>query len=301
MLSRHTAEIDGLGTFEAPNSFPSPRRKSEKLSMKGGRTFTTATIDIFRNPAVPPRTRRTRRLLTSTGPKAEVAPDMRESVGITINLRPRDPLLPRLRASAHFFQIGGGRVSWWFSGTADLCLSYQCGNLHFNAKTEKFFKVWSALCAKYRTRGKEQEVTFLENCFSDNHVKCAIDQDTCFHFVSDMIDQLMPTYIPLLLNWSSSIDSDCDSILEEHSRKKFEGWPLSEDFSLSDPSSSNETEERFAIPGGASCEIATVRACPFNSWSFSLFPSQLTAAGKKYALLRNRSTPPESFLNQGYI
>lgn len=296
-LCRHTAEMDGLGTFQKPSTYPSkPAHRTGKLSMHGGRAFANATIDVFRNPSALSTSRQTRRLLTSAGPVAETSPDARQSAGITLNLRPRDPVLPSLRASAHYFQVGGGRVSWWFSGSADLCVSYLCDPQRFHAATSRFFDVWTTLCDKYRTNRKEPQVNFLENCFSDNHFTRAADRDISFRFVSDMVDQIMPTYVTLLFGWNGQLGNTDTS---GYARNKFVGWPLDDlDYLNEDDSSSLEDEvvERFSLPGGAACETATVRACPLGSWRFSLSPSALTAAGKEYASLRNNFAPLHSTL-----
>lgn len=264
--------------------------------MKGGRAFAAATIDVFRNPSMPSASRKTCRLLTSAGPIAEFSPDRRESVGLTLNLRPRDPVLPSLRASAHYFQVGGGRVSWWFSGSADLCVSYLCESHRFQAATSRFFDVWTTLCDKYRSRGKEREVNFLENCFSDNLFASAADRDTSFHFVSDMVDKIMPTYVTLLFDWNGRLSSSDN---KGYSKNDLIGWPLTDlDLFTDDDSTSldEETVEHFSLPGGAACETATVRSCPLGSWRFSLSPSELTAAGKEYASLRNNFAPLQSVL-----
>lgn len=296
-LSRHTAEVDGLGTFQNPNTYPCrSTQRAGKLSMKGGRAFATATIDVFRNPSILSASRKTRRLLTSAGPVAESSPDTRESVGITLNLRPRDPVLPSLRASAHYFQVGGGRVSWWFSGSADLCVSYLCESHRFQAATDRFFDVWTALCEKYRTRGREREVSFLENCFSDSHFASTADRDTSFHFVSDMVDQIMPTYVTLLFDWNGRLN---DSDNKSCSKTRLVDWPLAglDLFNDEDTASQDEeTVDRFSLPGGAACEVATVRTCPLGSWRFSLSPSELSAAGKEYASLRNHFAPLQSIM-----
>lgn len=294
-LCEQTAAADGLGTFEAPNSFPASQctKRFRQRAMRGGRAFASASVDVFRSRGG--RRTRTRRLITTAGPAAAAAPTDRESVGITLNLRPRDPTLPSLRAGFHYFQIGGGRVSWWFTGSADVCLSHECGQRLFTRSTRRFLDAWSNLCARYRAQDDEPTKAFLSGCLDSS--PRFVDRDNSFRFVSDVVDQLLPAYLPLLSNRGVSDDATDD-------------WshPLPDVFSAIDPSSAwterlsveslaGEEIDYFSLSGGASCESATVCASPLGSWRFSLFPSTLTAAGKMYLSLRDSTAHPiQSFL-----
>lgn len=292
-LCEQTAAADGLGTFEMPNSFPETHgtKRLRQRAMRGGRAFASASVDVFRSRGA--HRSRTRRLITTAGPAAAAAPTDRESVGITLNLRPRDPTLPSLRAGFHYFQIGGGRVSWWFTGSADVCLSHACGPSRFTRSTRRFFDAWSALCERYRAHNDEPTKAFLSGCL--NHRPRFIDRDTSFRFVSDVADQLLPAYLPLLSNRSTD-DSETDNLIHPLSgvfgnAAPPTAWTEQTEW-MSSESLADEDIDYFSLTGGASCESATVCASPLGSWRFSLFPSTLTAAGKMYLSLRDSTAHP---------
>lgn len=352
-LCQHAAQIDGLGTFHVPSAYspsssPSLLSHTPRLSMTGGRAFAVATVDVSRNTAdttastspqllsengTPPHIARrsTRRVLTTSGPVPVTAPNVRESVGITINLRPRDENLPSLRASAHYFQIGGGRVAWWFAGCADLCLSPRTDARQFGRLTHRFFDSWQQLCDGYRVARAERAVTFLKGCWGDvgggdaarkafgvgagapmaggeaTAAVRTVDRDTSFRFVTDMVDQLLPAYLPLLSEHPprpSSRSSHPSRSSDIFQPPDVDDWPLftlthlqSQSDQASASALENETVTEFTVAGGSQCESVTVQKSPLGSWRFSLSPSIFTPAGREYESLRNNSaSPPRSFL-----
>lgn len=288
-LCEHTAQADGLGTFQSPMTFPSTAQEqspSQNQAMQGGRKFLNATIDVFRNRPSRPRTRR---LLTTVGPVPMPSPNERECAGLSLNLRPRDPDLPSLRASVHYFQIGGACVTWWFAGSADLCMSRANSN-RFRGLSSQFQMAWSTICHQYAVSARHRYVNFMQDCLCEDGIRTT-DREICFSFVADVVDQLLPTYLPLL-----------DYGKRTSSVRGNDGWPfsnLAREEGVSTPLAA-EVVDIFPLQGGAACESVTVTACPLASWRFSLSPSTLTAAGKEYVSLQrngeNGANSSQSFL-----
>lgn len=104
-------------------------------------------------------------------------------------------------------------------------------------------------------RNATRKTSFLDVCYA------AVDRETAFGFVGDVVDALLPAYLPLLLEKG--------------------GGGVEE----------GEFIESFCIQGGAACESSILRREPLVSWSFSLAPSALTTAGRVYDTLREGCYP----------
>lgn len=84
--------------------------------------------------------------------------------------------------------------------------------VHFSERTAPFFARWRSLCDGFRCESgavgaREGALTFLNGCLgtgvSDSGnveplVRAAADREMGFRFVSDVVDQLLPAYLPLL-------------------------------------------------------------------------------------------------------
>lgn len=279
-LCTQTAELDGLGTFSTtPNTFPRPITPSSFRGMrhrvmKGGRAFQSASIDVWISRSNP---QFRHRLFTEMNKRTGCVEYRKESVGVSMKLLPQNPAAPALRADVHYFQIGGGCVSWWFSGTADLSLGPAAAPNAFSADVTPFLQTWQDLCSRYRINQKEAHSKFLDECFvmGEDAPVARTDRDTAFSFITDMVDKLLPAYLPLL----DQASFKGDNAMFHHS-------DMISDIDLFGGLEDEEIEQ-FCISGGAACESTTVKALPFGSWRFSIAPSTLTAAGKVYDSLRN--------------
>ncbi|CAN8062151.1 unnamed protein product [Agarophyton chilense] len=106
-----------------------------------------------------------------------------------------------------------------------------------------------------------------------------LDRESSFHFITDVLDALLPAYLPLLQPGGADI-----------AFADWRGFELGR-APTNDGAFGSETVETFCISGGANCESTTLRANPLGSWRFSLAPSSLTPAGKVYDTLRSDTRP----------
>lgn len=275
-LARDTATVDGLGTFAPPPQtlhHSEPQRK-KRLEMRGGRAFRAAVVDVWRSTELVPT--RNSRVITYRNHTGDVE-YLKESVGISLNLVPRDAALPCLRADAHYFQIGAGRVAWWFAGTADLSVGSRASPTKFENLVASFLNTWERLRRRHRVESRAQKSAFLDACLGiDDDVPVErVDRETSFNFISEVVDTLLPSYLPLLEGRGHDVAFE-----------DWKGYEVGEALTQTG-AFGNETVETFCISGGASCESTTLRANPLGSWRFSLAPSTMTAAGRVYDALRS--------------
>eukprot|EP00177_Eucheuma_denticulatum_P005271 GFKZ01009591.1.p1 GENE.GFKZ01009591.1~~GFKZ01009591.1.p1 ORF type:complete len:346 (-),score=17.97 GFKZ01009591.1:1104-2141(-) len=281
-LCTQTAAADGLGTFQpTPTFYPStshhPSGKKRHRIMKGGRAFDTAVISVWRSAE---QVKVRKRALTMVDPRTARVEYIKDAAGVSVKLQPHDPTLPALRADAHYFQIGGGNVSWWFAGTADISLGPATSPELFTEIAQPFFQTWEKLRTRHRTTSGHAARAFLDDLFrvdsaSDPSTR-RLDCLTAYGFITEMVDALLPAYLPLLGTSGHS---------ERAMKRLHDVWDSS-------PTEGAETfgerhVDKFCIEGGAACESVTVRSSPLGSWRFSLAPSMLTSAGRTYATLRD--------------
>lgn len=220
--------------------------------MQGSRCFATARVSVWTSAT-------------------RLAGHPRAAAGLSLNLAPRDPLLPSLRADAHYFQIGPlGRVSWWFAGTADLAAGPDAPAEAFERHVSSFLSEWERLRLRHRRTRRQEQQAFLDGCLLDDSTSGGPDRGSAFAFMTEVVDALLPAYLPLLVGASPGVGNTDDG-------SKF----------IFDSAFGEEHVDRFCIEGGARCESRVARGGPLGSWRFSIAPSGLTAAGKAYVTLRN--------------
>lgn len=281
-LCSQTAAADGLGTFRpTPSAYSSAsntngQRKKHRM-MKGGRAFDTALVTVWTSAELASFQRR---MLTMTDYNTARVEYVKDAAGLSVKLQPRDPSLPALRADAHYFQIGGGRVSWWFAGTADISMGPAASPEVFQESIQPFLGTWENLRKRHRKNIAYARRAFLNECLSageKSRVKGGgLDQLTAYNFITEMVDALLPAYLPLLLN---------NEKREKASSRLDRIWNMG----LSDVGNSHGQVEvdNFFTEGGAACESVTLRSSPLGSWRISLAPSNFTSAGRVYAILRD--------------
>lgn len=292
-LCTAAADADGLGTF---HSVPTTFAKSSQLSpartrhrvMHGGRFFDTAVVAVWSSSSRLSNPRYRRRLTTQLDKRTATVEYVKDAVGVSVKLSPRDPLAPALRADAHYFQIGGGTVSWWFSGTADISMGPAADPDTFTENIVPFLATWEKLQQKHRTPRGQLTRDFLDDCFkasgeADVSPAGGLDRVSAFGFMTEVVDALLPAYLPLLGAGKKRRRFESDFLHD---------WdPVWGGIGLSgtdvESSFGKEEIDKFGISGGATCESVTVRGSPLGSWRFSLAPSMLTSAGKTYVTLRN--------------
>lgn len=292
-LCTAAADADGLGTFQpVPTTFhtsphPSSRRARHRV-MRGGRFFHTAVVAVWSSssPLSTPRYRR--RLTTELDRRTATVEFAKDAVGVSVKLSPRDPRAPALRADAHYFQIGGGTVSWWFSGTADISMGPEADPDTFAENLGPFLETWDKLRMRHRAPPGQLTRNFLQDCLTVSSEGEAapiggLDRVSAFGFITEVVDALLPAYLPLLR--ARKRGSRFESEMLHDWEPVWGGLGLGG----TDVESRFGKEEidTFGISGGATCESVTVRGSPLGSWRFSLAPSMFTAAGKTYATLRN--------------
>lgn len=281
-LCSQAAAADGLGTFRpipsAYNSVPkSDVLKKKHRMMMGGRAFDTALVTVWTSAEL--GTSR-RHVPTWTNCHRATVDHVKDAVGVSVKFQPRDPSLPSLRADAHYFQIGGGRLSWWFTGTADISMGAAANPEIFQESLQPFFGAWENLRKRHRKSTSHARRAFLNDCFNVGEHSSVrdggLDQLTAYNFITEMVDALLPAYLPLLLRNGKK---------EKASNRIDRFWNTS----LSDVGNSygHVEVDNFFIEGGAACESVTVRSSPLGSWRFSLAPSSFTSAGRVYAILRD--------------
>lgn len=276
-LCAQTAAADGLGTFEAtPSTAPrSPRTHvphrvypsgSRARSMRGGRAFERAVVNVWRSRPAGAR----RRLLAELGPGpvARVA-HATDGVGLSLRLQPRDPTAPALRADVHYFQLGGGATVWWFAGAADLALGPRAPPNSFQRDVRAFLASCRAPCAQHRASDAAKKRVFLEGCLTGEQT----DRASAFAFVVDVVDLLLPSYLPLVRGDAPSAAAT----------------PRLDD-------TRSEFVERFGLKGGASCESEVAHAAALGWWRFTLAPRVTSPEGRRFWSMRNDEnsgrTPP---------
>lgn len=245
--------------------------------MRGGRAFDTALVTVWTSAELAARGRERFTRIDCRTARAE---DMKDAAGVSVKLEPRDPLLPALRADAHYFQIGGGRVSWWFAGTADISIGPAASPEIFQESVQPFLETWENLRKRHRKSSGYAKRAFLSECLSVGEEGKGkgggLDQLTAYNFMTEMVDALLPAYLPLL----GSIGQR-ERVSKRLDRTLSMGFPVAGDLY------GEEETDCFFIEGGAACESVTVRSSPLGSWRFSLAPSIFTSAGKTYSTMRD--------------
>lgn len=257
--------------------------------MRGGRFFDSAVIAVWTSPSYQlPSARYRRRVTTLLDKRTETVEYTKEAVGVSVKLSPRDPVAPALRADAHYFQIGGGRVSWWFSGTADISMGPEADPEDFEESMQPFLETWGRVRERHRAPRGRVTRDFLDECFRAGAGAYGgvrgMDRVSAFAFITDVVDELLPAYLPLLSGQGKRRRSEGAGRIEAW--EPVWGGGLRGGFGV-ESGFGDEEIDKFGISGGATCESVTVRGSPLGSWRFSLAPSVLTAAGKTYATLRN--------------
>lgn len=289
-LCAETAAADGLGTFEDPPSYlpsplqpppPPPRGPARRArAMRGGRAFSSAVVSVWR--ASPPASGRAR-LLTHLSPTG--VRHAAEAVGVSLRLAPRNPSSPLLRADAHYFQLGGGATSWWFSGAADLVPGPRTSPNAFGRDARAFLARCRKPCDEHRASdapgSQLASARFLEACLATHHLPPAgaHDQAAAFAFMVDVLDAFLPSYLPLVRAVAGKSVPDITPTTAADPRPEF--------------------TERFGLRGGASCESEVAQAGPLGSWRFTLAPRENSPEGRRFWSLRNSDasgyTPPAYF------
>lgn len=149
-------------------------------------------------------------------------------------------------------------MAWWFAGTADLSVGRGCSAGTFGRAVGRFLDRVGGMRARYRVDTGYERRRFLAGCLQMNEGGVRDDRERSFAFMGDVVDGLLPAYLPLLEGaWGDAGEERGEEV------------------------------ERFCIQGGAKCESAMLRGEAFGSWRFSLAPSSLTSAGRVYDSLRN--------------
>lgn len=276
-LCMQTAAADGLGTFElVPNVVPTMARNERQYkaprarTMRGGRAFESAVVSVFRSP-LPKSTRR--RVLAQLDGDARVA-HATDAVGLSLRLQPRDTTSPALRANVHYFQLGMGATSWWFAGAADLSRGIDASPNAFARDVRTFLTQCRAPCAKHYATPHEQNVSFLDSCLTGTE---RTDRAAAFAFIVDVVDLLLPAYLPLV----SAVEISTSTTLVPTTQAN---------------DSRAQFKERFGLLGGAKCESEVEQSAPLSSWRFTLAPSATSPEGRRFLKLRNDQaagrTPP---------
>ena len=281
-LCKQTAAADGLGTFELiPDVAPTYNTTSEgktrtprARTMRGGRAFESAVISVWRSP-LPSSARR--RALAQLDEDARVA-HATDAVGLSFRLQPRDATAPALRANVHYFQLGmSGATSWWFAGAADLSRGRKAPPNVFARDVRTFLSQCRAPCAKHHASPQEQHAAFLDACLTGSE---RTDRAAAFAFVVDVVDVLLPAYLPLV----SAVDTPTPAA------------PTRAAQATPPEDSRAQFRERFGLLGGAKCESEVAQSAPLSWWRFTLAPSVKSPEGKRFLRLRNDKaagrTPP---------
>lgn len=275
-LCEETAEADGLGTFQATPWTAGGAGRNLRIvggstgahtdvrSMRGGRRFERAVVSVWRSSPAGAR----RRLLAEIGrePMARVR-HATDGVGLSLRLQPRDPVAPALRADVHYFELGrGGATAWWFAGAADLSVGRGAPLNGFGRDIRAFLASCRAPCALHRA----PEVALHQRAFLEGCLAGGSDRASAFAFVVDVVDLLLPSYLPLVRG-DAPVFAQVDG-----GRSAF--------------------VERFGLTGGASCEEEVAHKAPLGWWRFTLAPRHGSPEGKRFWTMRNDEnygrTPP---------
>lgn len=158
----------------------------------------------------------------------------------------------------------------------------------FVESVQPFLDTWTQLQARHRAPRGSVTRNFLDDCLRvsggvDGDVG-GLDRVSAFAFMTEVVDALLPAYLPLLNARPKRRRSEASGGIEAW--EPVWGGDLKGGFDV-ESGFGNEEIDKFGISGGATCESVTVRGNPLGSWRFSLAPSLLTSAGKTYATLRN--------------
>lgn len=289
-LCVHTAAADGLGTFERTPHTTTTRKpwtREATRAMRGGRAFQSAVIAVWRTNS---RTSLKDKMLVSLDTRTNEVVHNTDAVGLSLKMIPRNKAAPLLRADLHYFQVGGGDTSWWFSGAADLTVGAAAEPNAFAGDVEMFLASWQKLCDKHRLESAKSELVdsraFLEECYGNvkaNRTSTeGLDRTTSFAFISDVVDRLLPSYLPLV----SSNENRHTFVVDAPKHASHSSFANAFDFGW-EQVAQNEQVQNFGLKGGASCESAITRASPLGWWRFTLTPSKRSPAGRKYNSMRN--------------
>lgn len=273
------AAIDGLGTFEnLPHSYDSFQHQllnknvndQPCRSMKGGRNFEQAVVSVWRAPTS---------ISTPTRRRSNRNGSRTDGVGLSLRLQPRDSRLPVLRANVHYFQLSSGRcTTWWFSGAADLSLGKAASPNSFANDSRVFLNQFRQPLATHR-RERLTDAAFLDACLFEEEKS---DRLAAFAFAGDVVELLLPAYLPLVQNdyqppssrRNNNTSFDPDGNGNNSSNIEVEGF------------------ERFGLDGGASCESQVTQMAPFAWWTFTVAPRNSSPEGRRFKAMRKGVQPP---------
>ncbi len=202
-----------LEKFEAGKKFQVDRWSREEggggisCVLQDGKSFEKAGVNIsVVHGSLPPAAVRQMRSRGKNIPEDKNLPFF--AVGISCVIHPVNPMVPTMHFNYRYFEvdIGEGNTLWWFGGGSDLTPYYldEEDVVHFHRTLKNAcdvsdptyypnFKKW---CDNYFNVTHRGERRGVGGIFFDD--LDAPSRDSCFDFVSDCANAVIPSYIPLV-------------------------------------------------------------------------------------------------------
>ncbi|HEX7021391.1 MAG TPA: oxygen-dependent coproporphyrinogen oxidase [Trueperaceae bacterium] len=169
--------------------------------LEGGRVFERAGVNVSAvyGERVPPS-------LAAQHPGTEGKPFF--ATGLSMVFHPQNPYVPAFHANYRYFEVAGGDV-WWFGGGADMTPSYPFAEdaTHFHQSLQALcdrhhaadYALLKKTCDDYFFIRHRGEMRGIGGIFFDQLSRVGQgDWEEDFAFVSDGIDTILPSYLPIV-------------------------------------------------------------------------------------------------------
>lgn len=263
--------IDGLQkfrkhTWERPGGGGGTAQVLER-----GRVFEKAGVNVsaVHGDQVPPT-------LAAQHPGTEGRPYF--ATGVSLVLHPVNPYVPAIHANFRYFEVGHGEDTgiWWFGGGADMTPAYPFAEdvAHFHAALRDLcdrhepadYDQMKATCDDYFTIVHRNEMRGVSGIFFDELTPAGQGEfETDFSFVSDGIDTLAPSYLPV-------VERRCDMPYGERERE----WQLIRRGRYAEFNLVYDRGTKFGLQTSGNIEAILMSMPPYASWNFDFKPATAT-------------------------
>jgi len=128
--------------------------------------------------------------------------------GVSCVIHPRNPMVPTVHYNYRYFEVEeeSGSKKWWFGGGCDLTPYYLDDKdaVHFHQTLKdvcdkhdtSYYAKFKAWCDRYFYLTHRQISRGIGGIFFDD--LDSPDQESCFKFVTDCADAMVPAYLPMV-------------------------------------------------------------------------------------------------------